>query len=84
MLVVSVFIARSELRKVLFLGLSVTFLFVYEISLEPLSGFAPNSQGRRLGVVASVVRRMNEVTVHWARLVLGWVTVFGQVYHHGV
>jgi len=30
----------------------------------------------RLGVVASVVRRMNEVTSHWARLVLGWVTVF--------
>jgi len=33
----------------------------------------------RLGVVDSVVRRMNEVTVHWARLVLGWVTVFGRV-----
>ena len=40
--------------------------------------------GWRLGVVASVVRRMNGVTVHWARLVLGWVTVFGRVYHHGV
>ena len=40
--------------------------------------------GWRLGVVASVVRRMNEVTEHWARLVLGWVTVFGRVYHHGV
>ena len=40
--------------------------------------------GWRLGVVASVVRSMNEVTVHWARLVLGWVTVFGRVYHHGV
>ena len=40
--------------------------------------------GWRLGVVASVVRRMNEVSVHWARLVLGWVTVFGRVYHHGV
>jgi len=34
--------ARSELRKVLFLALSVTFLFVHEISR-----FAPNSQGRR-------------------------------------
>jgi len=40
--------------------------------------------GWRLGVVASVIRRMNDVTVHWARLVLGWVTVFGRVYHHGV
>jgi len=35
--------------------------------------------GWRLGVVVSVVRRMKEVTVHWARLVLGWVTVFGRV-----
>ena len=28
----------------------------------------------RRGVVASVVRRMNEVTLRRARLVLGWVT----------
>jgi len=40
--------------------------------------------GWRLGVVASVVRRTNEVTLRRARLVLGWVTVFGRVYHHGV
>ena len=33
-------------------------------------------KNRPLGVVASVVRRMNEVTVHWARLVLGWMTVW--------
>jgi len=38
--------ACSELPKVLFLALSVTFLFVYEISQQPLNGFAPNSQGR--------------------------------------
>jgi len=25
-----------------------TFLFVYEISLEPLNGYVPNSQGRRV------------------------------------
>jgi len=30
----------------------------------------------RRGVVVSVVCRMNEVTLRWARLVLGWVTVF--------
>jgi len=40
--------------------------------------------GWRLGVVAIVVRRMNEVTLRPARLVLGWVTVFGRIYHHGV
>jgi len=39
--------ARSEVCKVLFLALSVTFLFVYEISSEPVNGFAPNSPGRR-------------------------------------
>jgi len=32
----------------------------------------------------SVVRRMNEVALRWARLVLGWVTVFSQVYHLGM
>jgi len=37
-----------------------------------------------VGVVASVVRRINEVTLRRARLVLGWVTVFGRVYHHGM
>jgi len=29
----------------------------------------------------TVIHRMNEVTLRWARLVLGWVTVFGRVYH---
>ena len=40
--------------------------------------------GWRRGVVASVVRHMNEVTLHRARLVLGWVTVFGRVHHHSM
>jgi len=30
------------------LVLSVTFLFAYEISREPLNGFASNSRGRRV------------------------------------
>jgi len=41
-------------------------------------------RGWRRVVVAIVVRRMNEVTLHRARLVLGWVTVFERVYHHGM
>ena len=36
------------------------------------------------GVVVSGVRRMNEVNPCRARLVLGWVTVFGRVYHLGM
>ena len=40
--------------------------------------------GWRRGVVVSGVRRMNEVNARRARLVLGWVTVFGRVYHLGV
>jgi len=38
----------------------------------------------RRGVVVSGVRRMNEVNPRRARLVLGWVTVFGRVYHLGM
>ena len=33
--------------EVLFLALSVTFLFVYKISRESLNGFVPNLHGRR-------------------------------------
>jgi len=32
----------------------------------------------------SGVRRMNEVNARLVRLVLGWVTVFGQVYNLGM
>ena len=38
----------------------------------------------RRGAVVSGVRRMNEVNARRARLVLGWVTVFGRVYHIGM
>jgi len=38
----------------------------------------------RRGVVVSGVRRMNEVNARRARLVPGWVTVFGRVYHFGM
>jgi len=41
----------------------------------------------RRGVVdymVSGVRRMNEVNARRARLVPGWVTVFGPVYHLGM
>jgi len=38
----------------------------------------------RRGVVASGVRRMNEVNARRARLVLGWVTVFGRVFLLGM
>jgi len=36
------------------------------------------------GVVVSGVRRMNEVNARRARLVPGWVTVFGRVYNLGM
>jgi len=35
------------------------------------------------GVVVIGVRRMNKVNARRARLVPGWVTVFGRVYHFG-
>ena len=40
--------------------------------------------GWQRGVVVSGVRLMNEVNARWARLVPGWVTVFGRVYHLGM
>ena len=40
--------------------------------------------GWRRGVVVSGVRRMNEVNTRRARLVPGWVTVFGRAYHLGM
>ena len=44
-----IFTARSELCKVLFLELLLFYLCMkYLGSLEPLNGFAPNSQGRRV------------------------------------
>jgi len=49
--------------------------------LKPSAKALPYSWRR--GVVVSVVRRMNEVTLRRARLILGWVTVFGPVYHYG-
>jgi len=36
------------------------------------------------GVVVSGVRRMNEVNARRARLLPGWVTVFGWVYRLGI
>jgi len=38
----------------------------------------------RRGIVVSGVHRMNEVNARRARLVPGWVTVFGRVYHLGM
>jgi len=43
-----------------------------------------NATGLRRGVVVSGIRRMNEVNPRRVRLVLGWVTVFGWVYHLGM
>ena len=40
--------------------------------------------GWRRGAVVSGVRRMNKVNARRARLLPGWVTVFGWVHHLGV
>jgi len=43
-----------------------------------------NIDGEGAGVVVSGIRRMNEVNARRARLVPGWVTVLGRVYHLGM
>jgi len=40
--------------------------------------------GWRRSVVVSGIGLINEVNRHWARLVLGWVTVCGWVNHLGM
>jgi len=44
--------ACSNLHQVLFLALSVTLVFVYEVSREPLNRCAPNSQRKRVWSLA--------------------------------
>ena len=51
--------------------------------LNPNSGLCDTECWRR-GVVVSGIRRMNEVNACRARLVPGWVTVFGRIYHLGM
>jgi len=50
---------------------------------SPLTS-ATGCHGWRRGIVVSGVRRMSEVNARRARLQLGWVTVFGRVYHLGL
>ena len=70
-----VYYPTHELRKVLFLALSVTFLFVYEISRErgTVEGLAPHSQG---GHVWSIARTSLKVKVNFGglRAVYVWKT----------
>jgi len=54
-------------------------VFIFNVVILYAVGFMYNKWMNELarwhteGVYGSVVRRTNEVTVHWARLVLGWV-----------
>ena len=63
---------------------SVNFLTLFLVDLFEKITTAYGPTGWRRGVVVSGVRRMNEVNARWARLVPGWVTVFGRVYHLGM
>jgi len=59
-------------------------LFVRGSTCDAFSRYQHCGNGWRRGVVVSGVRRMNEVNARRARLVRGWVTVFGRVYHLGI
>jgi len=53
-------------------------------SLNVCQTFATQLLAYAVVYVVSGVRRTNKVNARRARLVLGWVTVFGRVYHLGV
>jgi len=62
--VVAIFTARSELQRFCFWRRqSVGFLFVHEISREPLNGFAPNSHRIRVLRTWSLARTSLKVKV---------------------
>ena len=54
---------------------SVCVAFIFHLIITKFTLY-PLLDNWRRGVVVSVVRRMNEVTLRRTRLVLGWVTVF--------
>ena len=56
-----------------------SFCRLWSSCLEPSPLILTSLRLWRRGVVVSGVRRMNEVNARRARLVPGWVTVFGQV-----
>jgi len=61
------------------------YLKVERPGVEPATFFvASQHPSWRRGVVVSGVRRMDEVNARRARLVPGWVTVFGRVYRLGM
>jgi len=63
---------------------AITQHYGHRISLKyrVIQGPGPTPEPLRWrGVVVSGVRRMNEVNARRARLLPGWVTVFGRVYH---
>ena len=71
-------ILSNSTRKLLCFEITKMLIAVYHSDRQALSTL------HRRGVVFSGVRRMNEVNARRARLVPGWVTVFGRVYHLGM
>jgi len=63
--------------NLLLMALSIGLIFVTPVSIvaQPVDWLQKKLGG---------VRRLNEVNSRRARLVLGWVTVFGRVYHLGM
>jgi len=72
-------ISSGTLRSVIEYGLP---LFTTRLTCAPYNGRATSEHSSwACGAQVSVVRRLNEVTLRRARLVLGWVTVIGHIYH---
>ena len=62
-----------------------TYVLTMALADVAVTGTRPRSSTSwRRGIVVSGVRHMNEVNPRRAWLVLGWVTVFGRVYHPGM
>ena len=80
----------SKKRSYEYLGKISFILFIFLYTHQPSAyhgityWLSDTTIGWRHGVVVSGVRHMNEVNARRARLVPGWVTIFGWVYDLGM
>ena len=78
-------VTQLVLKRVLLYVLNVFIIVIDDVFCSKNCHITNHAFGYgRRGVVVSGVRRMNEVNARRARLVPGWVTVSGRVYHLGM
>jgi len=77
-------VTQLVLKRVLLYVLNVFIIVIDDVFCSKNCQITNHAFGYGRGAVVGGVRRMNEVNARRARLVPGWVTVSGRVYHLGM